>query len=51
MAHLAVEPKPSRLWWIWFLLAVILIAIAAFLFGRYGTDDAHKIVTNAAIDL
>jgi outer membrane protein OmpA-like peptidoglycan-associated protein len=38
MAHLEVEPKPSRPWWIWALLVIILIALAAVLFNKCGSE-------------
>ncbi len=39
MAHLEVEPKPSRPWWIWVLLAIVLVALAAILLNKCGTDQ------------
>lgn len=38
MAHLEVEPKPSRPLWIWALIIIILIALATTAFMYY-TDS------------
>lgn len=46
MAHLEVEPKPSRPWWVWLLIAIILIALAALLINIYSNDDKQEIATN-----
>jgi outer membrane protein OmpA-like peptidoglycan-associated protein len=46
MAHLEVEPKPSRPWWIWVLLIIILVAIAAILFRK--CDAEHSDAQRAA---
>lgn len=51
MAHLEVEPKPSRPWWIWLLIAIILVGLAAFLFDKYGTDNSSKIVANNLVTI
>jgi len=40
MAHLEVEPKPSRPLWIWILIAIILIALAAMLFKQCTSEPA-----------
>lgn len=42
MAHLEVEPKPSRPWWIWLLLLLVLIALAAILFKKCGNETTVK---------
>ncbi|MFN0253948.1 OmpA family protein [Pedobacter ureilyticus] len=34
MAHLEVRPKPSRPWWMWALLIIILIALGAMVFNQ-----------------
>lgn len=34
MAHLEVRPKPSRPWWLWALIIVILVALAAMVFNQ-----------------
>ncbi|RZM30166.1 MAG: OmpA family protein [Pedobacter sp.] len=42
MAHLEVEPKPSRPWWIWALLTILMIALAAMVFRQCTADeDGH----------
>lgn len=38
MAHLEVEPKPARPWWIWVLVGIVLIALSAFLFDKCGSE-------------
>ncbi|RDC58449.1 OmpA family protein [Pedobacter chinensis] len=38
MAHLEVEPKPSRPWWVWLLIALLLIALAALLFKKCSSE-------------
>ena len=39
MAHLEVEPKPGRPWWIWVLLVVVLIALAVLLYNKYADQQ------------
>lgn len=47
MAHLEVERKPARPWWIWVLLAIILIGLAVLLYNKYGTGTTtSKTVTD-----
>lgn len=42
MAHLEVEPKPSRPWWIWALVTILIIALAAMIFRQCTSDeDGH----------
>lgn len=43
MAHLEVEPKPSRPWWTWVLLALVLIALAAVLFSKCGSEKTSVV--------
>lgn len=38
MAHLEVQPKASRPWWMWALLVLVLIALAALLFNKCGSE-------------
>jgi len=40
MAHLEVEPKPSRPWWVWLLIALLLIALAALLFKKCSSETS-----------
>lgn len=54
MAHLEVEPKPARPWWVWLLVALILIALAALLLKNCNSDktgvaDSTKDTTSAPI--
>ncbi len=46
MAHLEVEPKPSRPWWVWALLFLILIALAAITLRK--CDAEHSDAQRAA---
>ncbi|TCC88067.1 OmpA family protein [Pedobacter frigiditerrae] len=39
MAHLEVERKPARPWWVWLLLVIVLIALAALLFKNCNTEN------------
>lgn len=38
MAHLEVQPKESRPWWMWLLLALVAIALAALLFNKCNSE-------------
>jgi outer membrane protein OmpA-like peptidoglycan-associated protein len=44
MAHLEVEPKPARPWWIWALTIIVLIALAAMLLRKCDVEysDAKR---------
>jgi outer membrane protein OmpA-like peptidoglycan-associated protein len=44
MAHLEVEPKPARPWWVWLLTIIILIALAMFLLRKCDAErsDAER---------
>jgi len=44
MAHLEVEKKPSRPWWVWALLVIIVIALAAMLLRKCDAEygDAQR---------
>lgn len=42
MAHLEVEPKPSRPWWIWALVIIVIIALGASVLKQCTSDnDGH----------
>jgi len=43
MAHLEVEPKPGRPWWIWVLLAIVLVALGVLLYNKYAD---HQVAAN-----
>ncbi|TKC10525.1 OmpA family protein [Pedobacter polaris] len=40
MAHLEVEPKPKRPLWIWILLAITLVALAAMLLRKCDAEQS-----------
>ncbi len=40
MAHLEVEPKPARPWWVWALIIIILVALAAMLLRKCDAEDS-----------
>ncbi len=42
MAHLEVEKKPARPWWVWLLLAIIFIALAAMLLKNCNAENTDK---------
>jgi len=50
MAHLEVRPKPSRPWWLWVLVVIILIALGAMVFKQCGTvqEEHPSIAGNSA---
>lgn len=42
MAHLEVEPKPSRPWWVWALVIIVIIALGAMVFKQCTNgNDGH----------
>ena len=34
MAHLEVKPKPARPWWVWLLIALLVILLAWMLLNK-----------------
>lgn len=38
MAHLEVEPKPSRPWWVWLIIVILAILLAALLFNKCNNE-------------
>lgn len=38
MAHLEVEPKPSRPWWVWLLIVLLVILLAGMLIKKCSAD-------------
>jgi H+/Cl- antiporter ClcA len=40
MAHLEVEPKPSRPWWVWLLIVLLGILLAGLLLRKCSTEKA-----------
>ena len=53
MAHLEVERKPKRPWWVWLLIILLLIALAVLLFNRYnsnGERSATDSISNAKLN-
>jgi outer membrane protein OmpA-like peptidoglycan-associated protein len=39
MAHLEVEPKPSRPWWVWLIIVILAILLAALLFNKCNSES------------
>ncbi|RNL54590.1 hypothetical protein [Pedobacter jejuensis] len=53
MAHLEVERKPKRPWWVWLLIILLLIALAVLIFNRYnsnGEKSATDSISNAKLN-
>lgn len=48
MAHLEVQPKKSRPWWIWALIVILLIALAAILFRKCDAERSDAIRASKA---
>ncbi len=47
MAHLEVQPKASRPWWMWALLVLVLVALAALLLNK--CESENKVAGNDTI--
>ncbi|TKC07586.1 OmpA family protein [Pedobacter frigoris] len=39
MAHLEVEPKPSRPWWVWLLIVLLVILLAGLLMSKCNNES------------
>lgn len=50
MAHLEVEPKPSRPWWVWLLIVLLLILLAGLLMKKCNTESAGKGADTSTMD-
>lgn len=35
MAHLEVEPKPSRPWWVWVLIVLLVFLLVGLLLNKF----------------
>lgn len=49
MAHLEVERKPKRPWWVWLLIILLLIALAVLMFNRYHSSDAQTALNSVSV--
>jgi len=47
MAHLEVEPKPTRPWWVWMLIVLLVILLAALLWNKCEPD--YSVSTSAKL--
>ncbi|RZK47169.1 MAG: OmpA family protein [Pedobacter sp.] len=50
MAHLEVEPKPARPWWIWALIVILLIVLATLLLKKCGPETTGTKGDSTAMD-
>lgn len=50
MAHLEVEPKPARPWWVWALIIIILVVLAASIYNRSTSDSTGSPVDTTSSD-
>lgn len=50
MAHLEVEPKPTRPWWVWLLIVLLVIALAALLFNKCGSESTGTATDSTMTD-
>lgn len=39
MAHLEVEPKPSRPWWVWLLIVLLILLLAGLLLSKCNNNE------------
>jgi outer membrane protein OmpA-like peptidoglycan-associated protein len=47
MAHLEVKPKSGTPWWVWLLLALVVLGILYFLFRGNGNDSTAVAATDS----
>ena len=50
MAHLEVEPKPSRPWWVWLLIVLLVFLLAGMLIKKCSTDGDSSTGDSIATD-
>jgi len=50
MAHLEVEPKPSRPWWVWLIIVILAILLAALLFNKCNNETAGTSADTTSTD-
>jgi len=50
MAHLEVEPKPSRPLWLWTLIALLVILLAGMLIKNCNEQDAGSSADSVPTD-
>lgn len=50
MAHLEVEPKPSKPWWVWLLIVLLLILLAGMLLKKCNSESADTNADSTTMD-